>query len=932
MLIFTFHACTHMVAAGDTWVAMACGRHFVNHGVNTVEPFSANSHKAGPTQEEIKTWPEWAQWIVSKVGLETVKYWHPTGWVNQNWLTHVIFYSLVPKSSYADGVSFTSNALVYWKFAIYILTVICVYYTGRLLGVHPVLCAVFSCFAMFTGRSFLDVRPAGFSNMLVAVFLLILVLAAYRNILYIWLIVPLSVFWCGVHGGYIYTFIMLIPFIGLHLLTNCNRKWTAILYNVTAWPFLYFVVSKAGLTISTFLFIILLIVLDFALIFFKRNLVSIGSKGVYHSIAAYFVAFLAVILFNPFHLTNLTHTFAISASKHAERWRNIHEWHPAFAWDNPVGTAVPFLVMYIIAWVALASWIVVLKATSNSVRPRAKRKADNSQRYQWPKIDLSLMLIAALTIYMAIRSRRFIPIAAIVACPIIAMFIDQIIRAISATRNFRKHNRLTVSPMSVNVQLIFILAGAAAVLFFGTWWGAKFKRVYLDPWPADPKLNSVFMRMTASDAKPFYTLKFIKDNKLKGKMFNYWTEGGFIAFGQEPDPNTGRTPLQLFMDGRAQAAYDRRAFDLWSYIMAGGPPGSTGQQIIQAATMRARAARKNIKEILTGDDYRNIGQSIGQALKERDVWVVLMPFGQFDSIFVKALQRNGDWFVVFLNNKQKLFVDITTPQGKAIFENMDDKTVYPDDFSKSLALAHKKLLSVPELERERQQIARVQKSVKAKFDNEVAVIKAKEKELAQFKGNLTQLSEQLKTLQQRLELAEQQQTPELGELRNQKQQIEKEIETTKAKLQNENSVIKPREKAAAQFREQLADISGQLKAVRDRLLTAQRKGLGLAIEAFNLHPSPAPMLEIILVAARLVELRPDVDKFCKDYIDKFTENKNSWAEQDGYRHRIEAARLASFHLENVARMQKDTKLAEFYADIRRRCLNERRVLGKERRW
>jgi len=79
MLIFAFHACTHMVGAGDTWVAMACGRHFINHGVDTVEPFSANSHKAGPTEEDINTWPNWAQWITDKVGLETVKYWHPTG-------------------------------------------------------------------------------------------------------------------------------------------------------------------------------------------------------------------------------------------------------------------------------------------------------------------------------------------------------------------------------------------------------------------------------------------------------------------------------------------------------------------------------------------------------------------------------------------------------------------------------------------------------------------------------------------------------------------------------------------------------------------------------------------------------------------------------------------------------------------------------------
>lgn len=201
MLIFTIHACTHMVAAGDTWVAMACGRHFVDHGVDTIEPFSANSHTAGPTEAEIRTWPGWAQWITDKVGIETVKRWHPTGWINQNWLTHVIFYSLVPKSSYADGVSFTSNALVYWKFAIYIVTVVCVYYTGRLLGANPALCAVFACFAMFTGRSFLDIRPAGFSNMLVAVFLLVLVLATYRNILYIWLLVPVTVFWCNVHGG-----------------------------------------------------------------------------------------------------------------------------------------------------------------------------------------------------------------------------------------------------------------------------------------------------------------------------------------------------------------------------------------------------------------------------------------------------------------------------------------------------------------------------------------------------------------------------------------------------------------------------------------------------------------------------------------------------------------------------------------------------------
>ncbi|HUW19717.1 MAG TPA: hypothetical protein VMW16_10490, partial [Sedimentisphaerales bacterium] len=57
MIIFALHASTHMVGAGDTWVAMACGRHFLNHGVDTIEPFSANSHKAGPTEQDIERWP-----------------------------------------------------------------------------------------------------------------------------------------------------------------------------------------------------------------------------------------------------------------------------------------------------------------------------------------------------------------------------------------------------------------------------------------------------------------------------------------------------------------------------------------------------------------------------------------------------------------------------------------------------------------------------------------------------------------------------------------------------------------------------------------------------------------------------------------------------------------------------------------------------------
>ncbi|HSV26857.1 MAG TPA: hypothetical protein VLH60_03095, partial [Sedimentisphaerales bacterium] len=254
ILIFAGHASTRMVAAGDTWVALACGRHFYNHGVDTIEPFSANSHPAGPTNEtmaayaaelrrsidqltragrdrsiragilrwsarQVESFPEWPQWK-----RDWLAKWHPTGWINQNWLTHLFFHWLCYKSPIADGEERVFNALVYWKFALYILAAFLIYYAARILKSDIAIGAVFTCFALFVGRSFLDIRPAGFSNMLTAAFMVILLLATYRHILWIWMIVPLAVLWCNLHGGYIYLFFMMAPFIVLNLVTAKSQR------------------------------------------------------------------------------------------------------------------------------------------------------------------------------------------------------------------------------------------------------------------------------------------------------------------------------------------------------------------------------------------------------------------------------------------------------------------------------------------------------------------------------------------------------------------------------------------------------------------------------------------------------------------------------------------------------------------------------------
>jgi len=135
------------------------------------------------------------------------------------------------------------------------------------------------------------------------------------------------------------------------------------------------------------------------------------------------------------------------------------------------------------------------------------------------------------------------------------------------------------------------------------------------------------------------------------------------------------------MDGRAQAAYQPAAYRLWSDIMSGGPT-------VYAASQKAKLTGKTTQQMLTAKDYTDIGKWIDKRLKERKVWVILMPTGQFETPFVKGLEYNTNWPVVFYNDKQKMFVDATTPQGKQLFEGIfTGKTVYSDDFSRNLIKA-----------------------------------------------------------------------------------------------------------------------------------------------------------------------------------------------------------------------------------------------------
>ena len=759
ILLFAFYASTHMVAAGDTWVAMACGRHFANHGVDTVEPFSFNSHKAGPSDEQLEKFPEWSRGIIRK--------WHPTGWVNQNWLTHLGFYKLA--TWFGEGDNYNFNTLVYWKFVIYFITVLLVYAVGKVLGAGNTLAAAAACLAMVVGRTYYDIRPAGYSNMLTPAFILILALAMYRNYRLIWLAVPLIVFWANVHGGYIYAFIMFVPFIGINVLLRLPRRWALCLGFIGLWAVLYLMSHKfitheyylaaqkalpgytpedisllnnkmfgvwvflavisLALTVlkklpsglfnayhfgagaiyflslfvrflprrpenlnphfdniysyfissSLLSFIFVFVVgglLICAMAFKKERFISLSARGVYHTIGASAVALLAMVIFNPFHFTNLTHTFEISISEHAESWRQVNEWKPAFDFmdkttttPNPVGEQEWFGAMCILTLVVFFIWLITyfLKPRIDKI---ITKQPEPDNHFTWPKINLALIVISFLTIYMAIRSRRFIAIAGLAACPIVALFIVQTWQMICAILRYKESNHLETGSIPPIIQNITKGTITLAILSLAVFWGMKYKRIYLDPWPSDPQYNSVFMRMTASHLKPMEVGQFIKMNKISGRVFNYWTEGGAVALGQKPDAKTGRIPLKLFMDGRAQAAYNHDKFRLWQTIFSGGP-------IVQ----QARAQKKKISQ----KDLKGIGQWIDGQLGEHQVWVVLIPSSQKDSTFMKALKTTENWKTAYIDNVQHMVVNTKTPQGENLISQiLQDQISFPSDYSKGL--------------------------------------------------------------------------------------------------------------------------------------------------------------------------------------------------------------------------------------------------------
>ncbi|GAI57603.1 unnamed protein product, partial [marine sediment metagenome] len=110
-----------------------------------------------------------------------------------------------------------------------------------------------------------------------------------------------------------------------------------------------------------------------------------------------------------------------------------------------------------------------------------------------------------------------------------------------------------------------------------------------------------------------------------------------------------------------------------------------------------------------------------------------------------------------------------------------------------------------------------------------------------------------------------------------------------------------------------------------------KQGLDFAIKAAEAYPSQASMGKVIF-AARYGELRPRAIEFCIKYFNDFIENKNLYAKQHAYHHRIAAALNVASYLQRIAQSQKKSELVQFYSDKTKEYNNERKELLNGKRW
>lgn len=344
----------------------------------------------------------------------------------------------------------------------------------------------------------------------------------------------------------------------------------------------------------------------------------------------------AVVVSSPFHLACLTATMAPTAPE----WREVAEWRSPWTLEGG-GGHLPALAVALLVWTVLA-----LGALRASWRGRRGREAGWGRELAGAPGLLAVLTVA---VVLAVTSRRFIAIALLAAAPAAAQGVAAWLRS-----------RGRPGAASARVALVLWALPVAV----SVWVAVEVQRVYLGPWPRGATDATPFQRLVVSDSELAGACAFLRENVTGERLFNLWEDGGYLAWCQQPERGGG-LPNRVFVDGRAQLAYDGGVIADYLDLLDGGP----------ADPVRRR------REAAPWQDQA--GGWVHQRLRRDGVWLAVLPATPDGDRLAGWLQALGLWQPVYHGPDGTVVAAVASDGGAALREAvLDRRAGFPDEPSR----------------------------------------------------------------------------------------------------------------------------------------------------------------------------------------------------------------------------------------------------------
>ena len=479
-------------------------------------------------------------------------------WFNQNWGTHLIYYL-----TYING---GGTGIVVMKALFLFITATAAMMGTKQRGVDWPLAILAGGLAVGAAQKFIDIRP-NLMSLMISPVLVWFLLRTRANVHRSWFAMILIALWSAVHGGFIFgiavmglwtvcwfichyfaTFdaravlrkywplpaalvgaillSMVSPFFFKNLthgfLIGSSEEWR----RVTEWVPIYQLAALQHtweFYVTTGLFLSLpVLYLAIHLLFYRTRRLPLTVTHIVQTIVSVCICLtLLALAFGEWKLSNEPEYDTLKLQRR-------------IVIGVSAGLSLSGLVL---------AWATMAMAAAGKFRLVKVRAAEVSLAIF--DIVLSLVVIA-----MAIKARRFVPLAAILLMPVVVSQAKWIFRAMGAGLDWigTRATSGTVKSLFCGIVPALPLVTLACVLLLAS--VTPVRNLFKWYSPNNPMIvgDSIFKRMVGWRQFPPGAAEFAKTNGLKGRMFNEWRWEGFLRY-YCPD-------LKPYIGGRAQQVYD----------------------------------------------------------------------------------------------------------------------------------------------------------------------------------------------------------------------------------------------------------------------------------------------------------------------------------------------------------------------------------------